>query len=117
MKLQQEAAKAAMIRWLANPAELGKAPKRIEAAGEFVLHGMTYYIFRYKKSALGKWLVGVSGGYEAGSMEHCGHVFSEMQPYSAETAQQQCTQMVEMIRSYWMEQAAAADSEQLYYMQ
>lgn len=116
MKLQQEAARTAMIKWLANPAELGKQPKKIEYAGEFMLHGLIYYIFRYKKSALGKWLVGVSGGYEQGEMENCGHVFSEMQPYSEATAQQQCIAMVEMLRSYWMEQAAAADSEQLYYL-
>ena len=109
MSLQQDAAKAAMIRWLANPAELGRQPKRIELAGEFQLHGLIYYIFRYKKSILGKWLVGVCGGFEVGEMEHCGHVFSEMQEYSADTAEQQCIEMVEMLRSYWMEQAQAAN--------
>ncbi len=114
MSLQQKAAKAAMIRWLANPAELGRPPKKIEAAGMFELHGLIYYIFKYKKTMLGKWLVGVSGGYEAGEMEHCGHVFSEMQPYDEATAQQQCTEMVEMIRSFWMEQAMAQSTEQLY---
>ena len=105
MSVQQEAAKAAMIRWLANPAELGKAPKKIEYAGEFTLHGLIYYIFPYKKSIFGGWLLGVSGGYEVGEVEHCGHVFSEMQPYDESTAQQQAEAMVEMLRSYWMEQA------------
>ncbi|MBE6901240.1 MAG: hypothetical protein E7478_02080 [Ruminococcaceae bacterium] len=114
MSLQQDAAKAAMIRWLANPAELGKAPKKIEAAGEFELHGLIYYIFKYKKTALGKWLVGVCGGYEAGEMDHCGHVFSEMQPYDESTAQQHCTDMVEMLRSYWMEQALATGSDDYF---
>ena len=101
MSLQKKAAEAAMIKWLANPAELGKAPKKIECMGEFVLHGMIYYIFRYKKTALGKWLLGVSGGYEVGEMEHCGHVFSEMQPYDEQTAQEHAIAMVEMIRSFW----------------
>lgn len=116
MTLQQEAAKAAMIRWLANPAELGKAPKKIELAGEFQLHGMTYFIFKYKKSAFGKWLVGVSGGYEAGSMEHCGHVFSEFQEYNEQTAQQHATDMVEALRSYWIEQARAMNAEDQFYL-
>lgn len=115
MSLQQEAAKAAMIRWLANPAELGREPKKIECAGSFELHGMIYYIFRYKKSLLGKWLLGVCGGYEAGELEHCGHVFSEMQEYSAETALQQAIEMVEMLRSYWMDQARAINTESQYW--
>ncbi len=116
MTLQQEAAKSAMIRWLANPAELGKAPKKIEPAGEFQLHGMTYYIFKFKKSTFGKWLVGVSGGYEAGSMEHCGHVFSEFWEYSEQTAQQQAIDMVEAIRSFWMDQARAMNAEDQFYL-
>jgi len=116
MTLQQEAAKAAMIRWLANPAELGKAPKRIEAAGEFQLHGLIYYIFKFKKSAFGKWLVGVSGGYEAGEMEHCGHVFSEMQEYSEHTAQQNAIDMVETLRSYWQKQAMALNTQGQFYL-
>jgi len=116
MTLQQEAAKAAMIRWLANPAELGKVPKRIEAAGEFQLHGLIYYIFKFKKSAFGKWLVGVSGGYEVGEMEHCGHVFSEMQEYSEQTAQQHAIDMVESLRSYWQEQAMALNTEGQFYL-
>lgn len=116
MTLQQEAAKAAMIRWLANPAELGKAPKRIEVAGEFQLHGLIYYIFKFKKSTFGKWLVGVSGGYEVGEMEHCGHVFSEMQEYSEQTAQQHAIDMVESLRSYWQEQAMALNTEGQFYL-
>lgn len=116
MNLQQEAAKAAMIKWLANPAELGKAPKKIEYAGEFQLHDMIYYVFRFKKSIFGKWLVGVSGGYEVGGLEHCGHVFSEMEEYSSETAQQKAVAMVEMLREYWMGQARAMNTEEQLYL-
>lgn len=116
MSLQQEAAKAAMIRWLANPAELGKAPKKIECVGDFELHGMIYYIFKFKKSLFGKWLVGVCGGYEVGEMDHCGHVFSEMEEYSHETAQQRAVAMVEMLREYWMEQARAMNTEEQFYL-
>ena len=116
MTLQQEAAKAAMIRWLANPAELGKSPKKIEPVGEFQLHGMMYYIFKFKKGTFGKWLTGVSGGFEAGSMEHCGHVFSEFQEYNDQTAQQHATDMVEALRSFWMDQARAMNAEDQFYL-
>ncbi len=116
MSLQQEAAKAAMIKWLANPAELGKPPKKIECAGEFELHGLIYYVYKFKAGVFGKWLVGVSGGYEAGGLEHCGHVFSEMEEFSPETAQQKAIALVEMLREYWMEQARAMNTEETFYL-
>lgn len=105
---QMTAAKTAMIEWLAHPQELGKAPSKIECAGEFDLHDLHYYIFKYKKGLLGKWLVGVCGGYEENDLNHCGHVFSDMQPYVESTAKDECIKMVEFIRSYWMEQAKNA---------
>lgn len=104
-KGQANAAARAMIEWLSDPHELGKAPTKIVIAGEFDLHGMHYYIFKYKKSLFGKWLLGVCGGYEADSLEHCGHVFSEMNVYDEKTAEAFAIEMVEMIRAYWMEQA------------
>ncbi len=106
MNLQQEkAARTAMIGWLSDPHELGNAPAKIENAGTFDLYGMRYYLFRYKKSLFGKWLLGVCGGYEDDELEHCGHVFSEMRAYNKSTAKQDAVRMVEMIRAYWMEQA------------
>ncbi|GIO89120.1 DUF4261 domain-containing protein [Paenibacillus lactis] len=112
MTAQQQAATDSMIEWLAHEQELGHKPSRIEIAGEFDLHDMHYYIFKYKKSMLGKWLLGVCGGYESSSdTDHCGHVFSEMQPYNPATAEQEAIAMVEMIREYWMKQAAAYEQE------
>lgn len=113
MTAQQQAAMQSMIEWLADERELGQPPSKIEIAGEFDLHEMHYYIFRYKKSMLGKWLLGVCGGYEDPSdTEHCGHVFSEMQPYDPATAEQEAVKMVEMIREYWMNRAAACEAYQ-----
>lgn len=113
MTAQQQAAMQSMIEWLADERELGQPPSKIEIAGEFDLHEMHYYIFRYKKSMLGKWLLGVCGGYEDPSdTEHCGHVFSEMQPYDPATAEQEAVKMVEMIREYWMNRAAAYEADQ-----
>lgn len=113
MTAQQQAAMQSMIDWLAHENELGKEPSKIECAGEFDLHGMHYYILKYKKSMLGKWLLGVCGGYESpADTQHCGHIFSEMQPYDPATAEQNAIAMVEMIREYWMQQAAAYESAQ-----
>ncbi|MEO4052437.1 DUF4261 domain-containing protein [Solibacillus sp. CAU 1738] len=113
MTAQQQAAMQSMIEWLADERELGQQPSKIEIAGEFDLHDMHYYIFKYKKAMLGKWLLGVCGGYEDQSdTEHCGHIFSEMQPYDPATAEQEAVKMVEMIREYWMKQAAAYESTQ-----
>ncbi|WP_374017705.1 DUF4261 domain-containing protein [Paenibacillus thiaminolyticus] len=113
MTAQQQAAMQSMIEWLADEHELGREPSKIEIAGEFDLHNMHYYIFKYKKTMLGKWLLGVCGGYETPSdTEHCGHVFSEMQPYDSAAAEQEAIAMIEMIREYWMKQAAALEAEQ-----
>lgn len=106
---QMEAAQKAMSEWLSHPQELGKAPAKIECAGSFDLHEMHYYMFKYKKGLLGKWLLGVCGGYEDDELEHCGHVFSNMSEYNERTALEDAKQMVEMIRSYWMEQARLAE--------
>ena len=106
MNIQQaNAAQKALVLWLSHPNELGKAPTKIELAGEFDLHGLHYYIFKYQKALFGKWLLGVCGGYEDGSLEHCGHVFSEMREYQQHTAEEESIKMVEAIRAYWMEQA------------
>ena len=105
MTNQQQAAVAAMTEWLAHPQELGKAPAKIEIAGEFDLHDCHYYILKYKKSLLGKWLVGVCGFEDAETPEPCGHTFSAMEPYDPADAQERCEAMVEAIRQYWMDRA------------
>ncbi len=109
---QMEAATNAMVEWLSHPQELGKAPVKIECTGSFQLHEMKYYIFKYKKWALGKWLLGVCGGYEGDELEHCGHVFSEMKEYNEKNAVEEATALVEMVRSYWMEQAEQHDKRE-----
>ena len=78
---QMKAALDCMTDWLSHPMELGKAPAEIECTGSFEAYEMTYYIFKYKKEGGGEWLVGVSGGYEDGELDNCGHTFSEMEEY------------------------------------
>jgi len=108
MRNQRQAAAQAMIEWLSDERELGKAPDKIKCAGEFDLYNLHYYIFKFKKSRFGHWLIGVSGGYKGDSLEHCGHVFSEMEAYSPYTAKDYCISMVELVREYWMDQAMEA---------
>ena len=103
---QMEAAKKNMVIWLSDPHELGREPRKIEYAGNFELHDMRYYFFKFKTCLLGPWLIGVSGGYESDTtLEPCGHTFSNMKKYHASTAESDCIKMIEMIRAYWMEQA------------
>lgn len=102
---QKQAAQKAMTAWLAAEQELGKEPVQIVCTGDFLLHDMRYYMFKYKENLFGKWLLGVCGGYQEDSLDHCGHIFSEMAEYHAETAQVESVAMVEMIREYWMQQA------------
>lgn len=106
---QLNAATDAMIAWLAHPSELGEIPAEIECAGEFDLHELHYYIFKYKKTAADKWLLGVCGGYEDDELEHCGHVFSEMQEYNALTAEDDAVALVEFLRQYMMDLAKKAE--------
>lgn len=106
---QMEAAKKSMVQWLAHPQELGKEPSKIECAGEFDLHDLHYYIFKYKKGMFGKYLIGVCGGFEGEELEHCGHVISQMQEYNESTAEKDAIEMVEFVRQYWMERAEQAE--------
>lgn len=106
---QMKSAEEALTQWLSHPQELGKAPAKMECAGSFELHDLKYYMFKYKKNFLGKWLLGVCGGYEGDSLEHCGYVFSEMKEYKEATAVEDANAMVEMLRAYWMEQAKKAE--------
>ena len=109
---QKEAALAAMTAWLSHAQELGHEPAEIECTGTFVLHDMTYYIFKYKDTKDSEWLLGVNGGYEGDSLSDCGHTFSEMEPYNEKTAVKDATALVEMVRSYWMEQAKQAEERE-----
>ena len=108
---QMNAAMESLTEWLAHPAELGKAPAKIECAGEFDLHDLHYYIFKYKKSLMGKWLLSVCGGYEGEELEHCGHVFSKMEKYNPATGQEKAIALVEVMRSYWIDQAHRAEEQ------
>lgn len=112
-KEQLKAAEKAMIEWLSHPGELGKEPFKIECTKEFDLHDLHYYIFRFKEKFLGDWLLGVCGGYEDDSLEHCGHVFSDLKKYNEKTTVDDAAEIVERIRAYWMERARKQEEFQV----
>lgn len=88
-----------MVGWLSHENELGKAPAKIEVAGEFDYEDNHYYILKFKEGIFSKWEVGVCGFDEEG--EECGHTFSEFEPYNAKTAQEKCIAMIEYLKEYW----------------
>lgn len=111
-KQQLKAAEKAMSDWLSHPGELGKAPLKIECIKEFDLHDLHYYIFRFKEKPMGDWMLGVCGGYEADSLEHCGHVFSDLKKYNDKTAVDDAIEIVERICAYWMERGCKQEELQ-----
>ena len=112
MNAQEKAATEVMEEWLSHPQELGRKPSKLEIAGEFDLHDLHYYIFKFKKTVLSSWKVAVCGGYEGDGLGHCGHIYSEMEDYDPSTAQGKCEAMVEKIRKYWVEGAKAQEESQ-----
>ena len=49
--------------WLADPAELGRKPAKIEYTASFEDEdGIKCMIFKFKKSFFGKWLLGIVSG-------------------------------------------------------
>lgn len=44
----------------------------------FEYNNLRFYIFRYKTTLLGNWLLGVSGGFEGDRLSPCGHTLSEV---------------------------------------
>ncbi len=104
-KDQLAAAKNSMIEWLKHPNELGKEPFKIECTKEIELHDMHYYVFRFKEKFFDNWMLGVCGGYENDSLDHCGHIYSDYKKYNEKTAVDEAITIIEKIRAYWIEKA------------
>ena len=102
-KRQMSAALESLSEWLSDKERLGAAPAAIECAGEFDLDGLRYYIFKFRRALEGEWLIGISGGYKAGSLTNCGHIFSEMDPYVERTARESGVMMAQFIRDFMRE--------------
>ena len=77
---QKEIAKQALSEWLSAQEQMsGLPPKKIEYA--FALkddqdNERIYFVFKFKKTAIGKWLIGIAGGFEDEESTECDTVFS-----------------------------------------
>lgn len=94
---QMNAAMESLSEWLEEPQQLGREPVKIKCVGEFDLHDLHYYIFKFKKGILGRWLLGVCGGYQGDKMDHCGHVGSDMHEYAEECDEEDAIEIIEKI--------------------
>ena len=100
---QHQAAEQNMMQWLTDRNEQGKAPSEIEYTEQFNYHEMFYYLFKFKTDPSENWMLGVSGGFKAGSLKPCGHTFSDMRPYCEETQVKDAIQMVDHVVECWKE--------------
>lgn len=84
-------------KWLSDPHELGHKPSKIEYTNSFTDEdGIKCMIFKYKKSILGEWLLGIVS--ESGT-------FSQMQKYNKNTEIEDAKKILEMLKNYWKEMA------------
>ena len=98
---QADVALKALSEWLADADRLGKAPAKIECTMDFEMDGLKYYVFKYRKKMLGPWYIGICGGFEGDSPEHCGHIFSGMEDlYEEKTAPDLARKMAMFIRDF-----------------
>lgn len=77
---QLNIAQNALIEWLKGREEMnGKAPSKIEyafAIRDEELQNRIFFVFKFKKSALGKWIIGVAGGFPDEQSTECSYIFS-----------------------------------------
>lgn len=90
-------AKLELENWLSDIRELGQKPKKIEYTNTFYDEDdIKCYIFKYKKSLIGKWLLGIVS--EAGT-------FSEMREYNKNTEIQEAKHIINLLKKIWKKQA------------
>ena len=84
---QKELAQNALCEWLAEREEMGgKPPKKIEFA--FALKDeqngdLIFFVFKFKKSAMGKWIIGIAGGFPDEQSTDCSAIFSGFDEFPA----------------------------------
>lgn len=85
---QKQIAQNALCEWLAEQEQMdGKPPKKIEyqfAIRDEANGNLIFFVFRFKKSAIGKWLIGVAGGFPDEESNDCTAVFSGLDEFPAD---------------------------------
>ncbi len=85
---QKNIAQKALCEWLTEQEQMdGKPPKKIEYA--FALKddehdGLIFFVFKFKKSSIGKWLIGVAGGFPDEESTDCTAVFSGLDEFPSD---------------------------------
>ena len=89
---EQEMLEEELENWLADPAELGRKPAKIEYTASFEDEdGIKCMIFKFKKSFFGKWLLGIVS--ESGT-------FSEMKEYNSATETENAKVLLHILKEY-----------------
>ena len=94
---QKEIAKAHFNQWLN---EKGLHAIYLEAVNQFLRGGLAYYVMEFALAG-SELFVGVAGGYEEDSVEHCGHIFSRMEVLEEGNEIQQAIELVDAVEDYW----------------
>jgi len=92
--LQMNAAAVELERWLAREEQFGKSPFTTVCVGEFDVESLHYYVFKYRVSFLGDWMLGVSGGYRGDELEPVTDPNSEKKRYDRQSAMEEAKRMV-----------------------
>ena len=103
---QKETAKQALLEWLSAQEQMsGQPPKKIEYA--FALkddenNGRIFFVFKFKKTAMAKWLIGISGGFPDEESTECSAVFSGFDEFPADrdAAAELAFRMIDFILQY-----------------
>ena len=95
-KYKIEQAKEKLSEWLSDFRELGQKPAKIEYTNSFEEEGINCFIFKYKKTILGKWMLGIVS--DSGT-------FSEMKEYHKETEIEDAKEIIKLLKEFWQRQA------------
>lgn len=102
-KQKIDEAKQHLEEWLSDPREFGKKPAKIEYVKDFTDEdGVECMIFKFKKSLISKWIIGIAG--EMG-------VFSAMREYNEATAEKDAAECLDWLKNYWKRVAAEQSGE------
>ncbi len=89
-------AKENLSEWLSDFRELGHKPAKIEYTNSFEEEKISCMIFKYKKTLLGKWMLGIVS--DSGT-------FSEGQEYHKETEIEDAKKIIKLLKEIWQRQA------------
>ncbi len=102
-KYKIEQAKENLSEWLSDFRELGQKPVKIEYTNSFEEEGIHCFIFKYKKTILGKWMLGIVS--DSGT-------FSKMEEYHKETEIEEAKVIIKLLKEIWQRQAKELEQKQ-----